>query len=131
MGLSGGGGVKGSGASLQNINTIRRATNDLIPESVHKKSADFTNSVGETLMMGETTHTKVPTRIHKIDSVQNLVRVDLKESEVSDSNEAKGDLNPIEEGDAIDESVKNPVPEVDDSQEQDSSQEKSRAASEV
>jgi hypothetical protein len=39
----------------------------------------------------------------------------LKESEVSDSNEAKGDLNPIEEGDAIDESVKNPVPEVDDS----------------
>ena len=67
MGLSGGGGVKGSGASLQNMHPIRRGTNDLIPESVHKKSADLTNSVGENLMAGETS--KGSNRVQKIASV--------------------------------------------------------------
>jgi hypothetical protein len=44
MGLSG---VKGSGASLQNLMPIRRGTNDLKGDnidSIHKKSADLTLS---------------------------------------------------------------------------------------
>ena len=87
MGLSG---VKGSGASL---NPIRRGTNDLkveiMPEAtMHKKSADLTNSASSRLgasecLMGE----GVKKVVQKIASVKNLMSSNLKESEVSDSND--------------------------------------------
>jgi|LauGreDrversion4_2_1035121.scaffolds.fasta_scaffold127777_1 hypothetical protein len=50
-------GVKGSGASLQNMLPIRRGTNDLkveMIESQHKKSADLSISHSDCLIMGGT-----------------------------------------------------------------------------
>jgi len=88
MGLSG---VKGSGASL---NPIRRVTNDLkvelMPEAapVHKKSADLTNSVSTSMGGGECLMGEgVKKVVQKIASVKNLVITNLKESEVSESND--------------------------------------------
>jgi hypothetical protein len=98
MGLSG---VKGSGASL---NPIRRGTNDLkaelMPEApVHKKSADLTNSVSSSMGAGECLMGEGAKKVvQKIASVKNLVISNLKESEVSESNDqclTKSELNPI------------------------------------
>jgi len=87
MGLSG---VKGSGASL---NPIRRGTNDLKVEmmpdaTMHKKSADLTNSASSSLGAGECLMGEgVKKVVQKIASVKNLMSSNLKESEVSESND--------------------------------------------
>lgn len=87
MGLSG---VKGSGASL---NPIRRGTNDLkvemMPEAtMHKKSADLTNSASSSMGAGECLMGEGGKKVvQKISSVNNLMMGNLKESEVSDSND--------------------------------------------
>ena len=87
MGLSG---VKGSGASL---NPIRRGTNDLkvelMPEAtMHKKSADLSNSASSSLGAGECFMGEgVKKVVQKIGSVKNLRMGNLKESEVSDPND--------------------------------------------
>lgn len=91
MGLSVGGGVKGSGASLQShVQPLRRTTNDLkveMAEAVHKKSADLTNSgsSGAECLMGEA----VSGKVQKIASVANLIAANLKASDISDSVEGK------------------------------------------